>query len=111
MNRKIRFTAAGRRLLMHVTTDQGRPYTHACDNAVFEEAAWQIQQLGGRRFSRPELRAALPQVPHTQLDVALAFLKHYGCVLRCGRHCYAPSVTVYEDALGLLEHQAEILPL
>jgi hypothetical protein len=98
---------------MHVQPAKGWPYMHACDRAVFEDAAWWVQQRGSRRFTGPELWAALPQVPqvpHSQLDVALEFFKHHGCLLPCSRSNIANSPTFFEDVLGLLEHLAVVLP-
>ena len=39
---------------------------------------------------------------------AMDFLLEQGCLVRCGRRSYGTSPSLYEDALGVFHHLAEV---
>jgi hypothetical protein len=108
--RQVTFEVRHGRLLRHVRLAGGRQYTHACTLAVFEQVAWQVQERPAARVSTGELCKALPALPYTQINVALAFLAERGCLARIGKWSYPQSPTVYEDALENFYYLAEAGP-
>jgi len=72
-----------------------------------EEVAGEARREEG--VTTNELWSTLPDLPCTQISIALAFLKGRGCVETSGRRSYAASTTLCEDALTefhYLAHQA-----
>ncbi|MFN3167776.1 MAG: hypothetical protein ACE37H_12005 [Phycisphaeraceae bacterium] len=90
-----------------VVFPDGHRYTHRCKQESFEAIAHAVEESGSDGFSLEQL-AEQEDLPSSQADVALAFLKERGCVEVRGRRCYpAPSYN-FEDAMvefHWLEHQ------
>jgi hypothetical protein len=103
----VEFAVPRGRLVRHVRLRDGRGYTQQCTLAVLEQVAGLVEARGEAGVTTPELWTALPDLPCTQVSIALAFLKDRGCVEMSGRRSYAASATGYEDALTefhYLEH-------
>jgi hypothetical protein len=81
-----------------VTQANGRSYTHTCPLPAFEAVAWVFTERSTEGHNMTTLIRDL-ELPSTQVNVALEFLKDRGCVLSCRRFCYAVGDGVYEDAL------------
>jgi hypothetical protein len=77
-----------------------RTYTHRCAKAVFETVAHAISETphegDGTSLDRIVRQENLP---HTQVNVALEFLKERGLVEVRHRHCYPTTEDVYLDAM------------
>jgi len=87
------------RLLRQVRLKDGRTYTQHCTLEVFEAVAQLVEARREDGVTTNELWSALPDLPCTQISIALAFLKDRGCVETSGRRSHAASATLYEDAL------------
>jgi hypothetical protein len=105
---EIVFAVRHGRLVRHVRFRDGRGYTQQCTGAVLEQVAWLVEARGEAGVTTPELWDALPELPCTQISIALAFLKEQGCVETSGRRSYAASATVYEDALTEFHYLAHV---
>jgi hypothetical protein len=105
---EIVFAVRHGRLVRHVRLRDGRGYTQQCTREVLEQVAWFVEARGEAGVTTPELWAALPELPCTQISIALAFLKDRGCVETSGRRSYAASATVYEDALTEFHYLAHV---
>jgi uncharacterized protein (DUF433 family) len=98
-NRDIVFEVCRGRLVRHVRFPDGRGYTQHCKLDVLVRVAWLVEEHRDAGVTTNELWALLPDLPCTQISIALAFLKDRGCVETGGRRTYAASTTVYEDAV------------
>jgi hypothetical protein len=105
---EIVFEVCRGRLVRHVRLKDNRGYTQHCTLAVFEEVVWLLEERGHEGVTTNELWAALPDRPCTQISIALAFLKHRGCVETVGRRSYSASATLYEDALAEFDYLAHV---
>ena len=81
-----------------VTQANGRSYTHTCPLPTLEAVAWVFTERSTEGHNLTTLVRDL-DLPSTQINVALEFLKERGCVLSCNRLNYAAGDSVYEDAL------------
>ncbi len=83
----------------------GEPYIHTCPLAVLETVAYAINEARGAGVSLDEL-VAKTNLPHSQTNVALSFLKERGTLVpsRYRKHAAADGVDVYLDAM--LEYHA-----
>jgi hypothetical protein len=106
--RAVEFAVRHGRLVRHVRLRNGRGYTQQCTRQVLEKVAWLVEARGEAGVTTPELWNALPELPCTQIAVALAFLKDRGCVETSGRRSYAASATVSEDALTEFHYLAHV---
>jgi hypothetical protein len=106
--REVTFEVWHQQLRRHVRLWDGRRYTQGCNLGVFENVAWFLQEHLGEGVTANALWRALPSAPLMQVHVALDFLLAQGCLVRCGRRSYATSATLYEDALGVFHHLAEV---
>src|SRR5262249_56821812 len=97
--REIMFEVQRGRLVREVRLKDGRTYAQHCTLDVFEAVAQFVEARGADGVTTNELWTALPDLPCTQISIALAFLKDRGCVETSGRRSYAASATLYEDAL------------
>src|SRR5262249_12734541 len=61
-----------------VRLGDGREYAPACTLAVYEQVAWHVHERAAAGVSTGELWKALPALPYTQINVALAFLAERG---------------------------------
>jgi hypothetical protein len=104
----IVFAVRHGRLVRHVRLRDGRGYTQQCTPEVLEQVAWLVKVCGEVGVTTPDSWTVLPELPCTQISIALAFLKDRGCVETSGRRSYAASVTVYEDALTEFHHLAYV---
>jgi len=95
----ISFEVCRDQLVRQVLFADGRGYTQICKLAVFEQVAGLIEERGNQGVTTNELWEALPDLPCTQISVALAFLKERGCVEVNRRRAYPATGTLYEDAL------------
>ena len=85
-------------LCRSVVPRRGRPYVHRCEPASLETVAHAIDEALGKGVTLEEVAAA-EGLPHTQVAVALAFLKERGCVAVEGRRSYAAGGCAHLDAM------------
>ena len=99
-NRDIAFRHEDGCLLRTITGADGRTYTHRCTLEVFEKVAWVLEEMPveGDGTSINEIAAA-HDLPHTQVDVTLAFLLERGITNRRHRRNYPASASVHLDAM------------
>lgn len=108
MTQEVSFAAHEGTLAMSVAPRRGRPYTHRCVLDTYEQVAYDIEKHA-RGVTIEEMRERL-DLPHTQIAVALAFMKERGCVVVRRRRSFSASRVFYEDAMleyQALEHGAE----
>jgi len=105
--REITWAVRDRQLQRCVRQADGRSYTHTCTLPVFEEVAWFIQDHPETGVSSYDLWKLRPNLPFTQINIALAFLTRVGCVQRTGKKSYPASNTLYEDAMEGFYYLAE----
>jgi hypothetical protein len=101
------FEVRHNQLVRHIRLGDGREYTHACTLAVYMQVAWHVYERAAAGVSTGELWKALPALPYTQINVALAILAERGCLARTGKRSYPLSPTVYEDAVEHFYRLAE----
>jgi hypothetical protein len=94
----VRFEVADGHLVRTVTAKDGRSYVHRCSREVFENVAHAMQTVGPDGATVETLAVAL-DVPYTQANVALEFLKERGCVVTRFRRNFPSSNVVFEDAM------------
>ena len=100
--RDVRFTVQDGCLVRTVAGDagDGRTYTHRCAKAVFETVGWAVEELpregGGTTLM---MIARQENLPFTQVNVALEFMKERGLVDVRHRRCYPATRDVYLDAM------------
>jgi hypothetical protein len=99
MRRQIRWEVERSRLVRHVELKDGRNYTHRCELATLKEVCWYVEEHATEGITTGELWDALPDLPATQLSVALEFLKERGIVATRGRRNYPASDCLFEDAM------------
>jgi hypothetical protein len=106
--RRVRYEARAGHLTQRVALAGGRAYAHCCTSEVLGDVAWALRQGGPTGLSVGQVQEALPGVSWTALRVALCFLADHGCAFHLARRWHASSITVFEDALGLFYHLAEV---
>lgn len=99
-NRDITFRHEDGCLVRTVAGADGRAYTHRCSLDVFEKVAWVLEETPaeGNGVAIGEIAAA-ESLPHTQVDVTLAFLHERGIIDRRHRRNYPASTSVHLDAM------------
>jgi hypothetical protein len=99
-NRDISFRHEDGCLVRTVAGADGRSYTHRCTLDVFEMVAWVLEEFPreGWGLAINEIAAA-HDLPHTQVDVTLAFLQERGIIDRRHRRNYPASTGVHLDAM------------
>jgi hypothetical protein len=101
-HRDVRFFVQDGCLVRTVVSDtsDGRTYTHRCDKATFETVAWAMEELPheGEGTTLMEI-ARKENLPFTQVNVALEFLKERGIVDVRHRRCYPATESVHLDAM------------
>ena len=107
-SRLVTFAVHRGRLVRQVRRWGGCPSRRSCTVGVFEDVAWYLQQHWGEGLSATGLWRVLAGAPRMQVQVALDFLLEMGCLVRCGRRCYSRSPSLYEDALSVFHHLAEV---
>lgn len=99
-NRQITFQHQDGCLVRTVAGADGRTYTHRCELAVFEKVAWVLEETPaeGDGVAINEIAAA-ENLPHTQVDVTLAFLHERGIIDRRHRRNYPATSSVHLGAM------------
>lgn len=99
-DRQITFQHQDGCLVRTVMGADGRTYTHRCELAVFEKVAWVLEETPaeGDGVAINEIAAA-ENLPHTQVDVTLAFLHERGIIDRRHRRNYPATSSVHLDAM------------
>jgi hypothetical protein len=98
-NRQVRFEVERGKLVRHVTRPHGRGYTQRAALAALEEIVRFLEAQQADGATTTDLWDALPELPATQISVALDFLKEQGCVVSRCRRSYAASSFLFEDAM------------
>jgi len=78
----------------------GKAYQHRCTRAVFETVAHAINETpaDGEGTSQVDI-VRRENLPYSQVNVALEFLKERGVVEVRHRRCYPGTSTAFEDAM------------
>ena len=99
-DRDITFRHEDGCLVRTVAGADGRTYTHRCSLEVFEKVAWVLAETPaeGTGVAINDIVAA-KNLPHTQVDVTLAFLHERGIIDRRHRRNYPASASVHLDAM------------
>ena len=99
-DREVQFFVQDGCLVRTVSRTDGRSYTHRCERKVFETVAHAIEEMPaeGLGTSLTEI-ARRENLPFTQVNVALEFLKERGIVDVRHRRCYPGTTCVFEDAM------------
>ena len=95
--RRVTYWRDGDRLVRTVVCRHGGDYTHACTAEVFKEVAYAVEEAP-RPTTLSEI-ADQQELPYTQVNVALEFLKDRVLVEVVRRRSRAASPTFFEDAL------------
>jgi len=94
------FTFRDGLLLRRVIPKRGKPYEHMCTLDTFRSVLWAGEDMADVGFTIEEIAEA-EDLPHTQVAVAIAFLREYGCIERRRRRNYSANGLLYED--GMIE--------
>ncbi|MHC4405061.1 MAG: hypothetical protein ACYTG0_35890 [Planctomycetota bacterium] len=96
--REVRFEAIDGRLTRTVRLRDGRQYVQRCTRAVYVAVARAIEEDSGAGVTLEPLAEAI-EAPHTQVNVALEFLKERGCLVTRLRRSHPASTFLFEDAM------------
>lgn len=77
---------------------KGGSYRHVCQAETYELVAHAADELASGGFTLEEIAAHIGR-PHTQVAVALAFLKERGCVHTVRRRNFPTSDCTHLDAM------------
>ncbi len=83
-------------MIRTVTLSDGRQYEHRCSRENFEAVLYHLQEQG--EGTMPGIAQWL-ELPYTQVDVALGFLKERGCVTVFSRRSHPASKFLFEDGM------------
>jgi len=100
--RDVRFFIQDGCLVRVVTSDaaDGRNYSHRCEKQTFEAVAHAIAETPAQGDGTSlMLLARQENLPYTQVNVTLEFLKERGIVDVRHRRCYPGTREVYLDAM------------
>ena len=98
--REARFYIEDGCLCRVVTAADGRGYSHRCSLAAFEAVAHAIEETPAEGAGTTQLRLAKQEkLAHTQVNLALEFLKERGIVQVRHRRCYPASKSLHLDAM------------
>jgi len=99
-HRNVTFCHEDGCLVRTVAGADGRTYTHRCELAVYEKVAWVLEETPaeGNGVAINEIAAA-ENLPHTQVDITLAFLQERGIIDRRHRRNYPATASVHLDAM------------
>ena len=99
-NRTVEFRSQDGDLVRTVTGGDGKVYEHRCSLKVYEIVAHVLDETPaeGDGVTMHQIVEA-ENVPHTQVDVALAFLLDRGVIDRRSRRSYPASSSVHLDAM------------
>src|SRR5258705_6811796 len=95
-----RFEMLDDQLVRTVTATDGRSYQHRCGLAAYRSVAYAVDEASadGRGLTM-ETIARSENIPFTQANVALEFLKERGVVVTRFRRSYPASSSAFEDAM------------
>ncbi len=107
-DRAITFIIEDGCLVRTVAGVDGRSYVQRCSNKVFETVAHAVEETPaqGDGTCAPDI-SRRENLPFTQVDVALSFLKERGIVDVRHRRCYPASQSVHLDAMTEFHALAE----
>lgn len=99
-HRDVRFCVLDGHLVRTVAGDDGRTYTHRCTRQVYETVAHAIDEIPaqGAGTTLAEIARA-EDLPFTQVNVALEFMKERGIIEVRHRRCYPGTTCAFEDAM------------
>lgn len=100
-DRQVSFDVRDNHLIRTVVfPSTSRSYSHRCTRAIFEAVAHAIEAPGSMGVTLDSLVQAL-DLPFTQVNVALEFMKERSCVVTPsgGRRSYPASKALFEDAM------------
>jgi len=98
--RDVRFTVVDGYLVRTVTFADGRKYQHRCAPAACEQVAHAVEETPAEGEGTVlETIARKEELPFTQANVALEFLKERGLVDVRHRRCYPATESVHLDAM------------
>ena len=106
-DRNVIFDVVDGVLTRTVSFRDGHAYTHRCTRQVYESVAYAIEERAAEGVTLDSLAAAL-DLPFTQVNVALEFMKERGCVVTRNRRNYPASTFLYEDAMCEFMFLAEL---
>lgn len=101
------FTVELGHLIRTVAKPDGSTYSHRCSIASYKAVAHFIEEHAGQGVTTGAIWEAAPDVPCTQVSVAVAFMKERGCLTVRHRRMFPASRFFYEDAMmeyHALEH-------
>jgi hypothetical protein len=101
------FTVELGHLVRTVAKRDGSTYSHRCSQESYKAVAHFIEENAGQGVTTGVLWEAAPDVPCTQVSVAVAFMKERGCLVVRHRRMFPTSRFFYEDAMTeyhALEH-------
>jgi hypothetical protein len=100
--RRVTFTRQDDRLIRTVVMHDGRTYAHSCGVEVFQTVLHALQEAS-RPTTLMEIADA-EELPYTQVNVGMEFLKECGLLDVVRRRSVAASETLFED--GMIEFYA-----
>ena len=103
--RDVSFTVLDDHLVRTVGFPDGRTYTHRCTRDTFREVAFGIEERAAAGVTMESLASDL-DLPLTQVNVAMEFMKERGCIEVRRRRTYPASGWLYEDAMIEFMHLA-----
>ncbi len=106
-DRNVIFDVVDNVLTRQVVFPDGNSYTHRCTLATFKEVAYAIEERAKEGVTCDALAEAL-DLPYTQVNVALEFMKERGCVEVRRRRSYPASEFLFEDAMCEFTFLAEL---
>ena len=93
------FAIVAGRLVRTVELRDGKSYTQRCSLDTYEQVAYFVEEHATEGVTTTMLWEALPDLPCTQVSVALDFMKERGCVTTVFRRVYPASECSFEDAM------------
>ena len=93
------FAVVAGHLVRTVELREGRSYTQRCSLDTYEQVAQFVEEHATEGVTTTMLWESLPDLPCTQVSVALDFLKERGCVETIFRRVYPASECSFEDAM------------
>jgi len=95
-------------LVRKVTAADGRGYSHRCSKEIFETVACAVEETPAEGEGTTTSKIVKDEkLAHTQVNVALEFLKERGIVEVRHRRCYPASKSVHLDAMTEFHALAE----
>ncbi len=106
-DRNVIFDVVDNVLTRQVVFPDGNSYTHRCTLETFKEVAYAIEERAKEGVTCDTLAEAL-DLPYTQVNVALEFMKERGCLEVRRRRSYPASEFLFEDAMCEFTFLAEL---